>query len=56
MAESIPQLIKDITPGKRSSNLSLLGEFSNEVYFSVTQGDKNQLWKTDGTDKGTRRV
>ena len=56
---STPQLVKDITPGKQSSTFTQLRSFNDAVYFTL-QKDNNktgsstfELWKSDGTGKGT---
>ncbi|MFM6455427.1 MAG: hypothetical protein ACKPH7_26890, partial [Planktothrix sp.] len=30
--------------------------FKDKIYFPINQENKNQLWKTDGTTKGTQQV
>ena len=56
---STRQLVKDITPGKQSSTFTQLRSFNDTVYFTL-QKDNNktgsstfELWKSDGTGKGT---
>lgn len=50
-------LLKDIVPGEKGSRPDSLRAAHGLVYFSVTATfDKKQLWRTDGTVKGTCRV
>jgi ELWxxDGT repeat protein len=56
---STPQLVKDITPGKQSSYFSQLRSFNDAVYFTLEKDNNKtgsstfELWKSDGTGKGT---
>ena len=55
------ELIKDLTPGSRSSDLSSLYVFRGHLYFRYggPEGEKaniGELWRTDGTEAGTIRV
>ncbi|MCF3615122.1 hypothetical protein L2E69_04045 [Planktothrix agardhii 1806] len=56
---STPQLVKDITPGKQSSTFSYLTSSNDTVYFSLVKDNNKtgsstfELWKSDGTGKGT---
>jgi ELWxxDGT repeat protein len=45
-------LVKDITPGPGSSNLTGLTLLNGTLYFAVA----GELWKSDGTAAGTVRV
>ena len=55
-------LVKDIYPGNdnfgdvASSNPANLTEFNGALYFSATDGNGTELWKSDGTELGTLKV
>src|SRR5262249_44617037 len=47
-------LVKDINPGRRSSDPSDLTNVNGTLYFSADDGvHGRQLWKSDGTENGT---
>ncbi|MFM6398228.1 hypothetical protein, partial [Planktothrix sp.] len=56
---STRQLVKDITPGKQSSTFTQLTSFNDVVYFTLHKDNNKtgsstfELWKSDGTGKGT---
>lgn len=48
------KLLKDISPGKRSSNPSNFIIYKSQVYFTADNfNEGNEFWKTDGTAQGT---
>jgi ELWxxDGT repeat protein len=47
------RLVKDIRPGTRSSDLSHLTPVNGTLFFVA---EDTQLWKSDGTEKGTVQV
>ena len=50
-------IVKDINPGKDSSNPTYLTELNGQLYFSADNGtDGTELWKSDGTESGTVMV
>ncbi len=51
-----PYLTEDIKTGTESSNPESFMQHGNAAYFSADMGDAYGLWKTDGTQKGTRLV
>lgn len=56
------RMVKDIRPGKRSSNANSgyqreAAVLGNTVYFlAYTKATEYEVWKTDGTRRGTTRV
>jgi ELWxxDGT repeat protein len=51
------ELFKDINPGSASSDPSSIFEVQSKGYFSATgTSGKGELWVTDGTQSGTRRL
>jgi ELWxxDGT repeat protein len=53
---SAPYLVKDINPSG-GSNPRYLTNISGTLYFSADDGSRGrELWKTDGTEGGTKRV
>ncbi|MCH8533217.1 MAG: hypothetical protein LAT65_20450 [Saccharospirillum sp.] len=54
------QLVKDIREGEQGAISSVnthMTIFDNELYFTADNGDTGrELWKTDGTEAGTRLV
>ncbi|MFL5729240.1 MAG: T9SS type A sorting domain-containing protein [Cytophagaceae bacterium] len=49
-------MIKDINPGKGSSNPQSFAQLDNYMYFFADDGGGYDLWKTDGTPAGTVKV
>ena len=50
-------LVKDIVPGEEGSGPSELVSVGSSVYFTARDpGSGLELWKSDGTDVGTRMV
>jgi len=55
-------IVKDIYPGSNSigesasSNPSGFAVFDGALYFSATDGNGTELWKSDGTQSGTEMV
>jgi ELWxxDGT repeat protein len=50
-------LLKDINPGEASSNICYLTNVSNTLFFAANDGTSGmELWKTDGTESGTKLV
>lgn len=47
------KLLKDITPGSNSSSFQDFTEYKNELYF---RNNSAELWKTDGSEAGTKMV
>lgn len=51
------KLVKDIKPGKGSSNPGNLTNVNGTLHFSVEDGPLNyELWKSDGTAEGTALI
>lgn len=47
-------MLKDIRSGKEGSEISVLTSLRSVVYFSANDGENGkELWRTDGTEKGT---
>ena len=46
-------LLKDFTEGPNSSNIKILERVENHLFLTV---DGSTLWKTDGTEEGTKLV
>ncbi len=56
-AQGTVALVADITPGPESTEISKLSNFGELLLFRVDPaGGGSELWKTDGTAEGTRRV
>jgi ELWxxDGT repeat protein len=52
-----PRLLKDINSGDGSSSAEMFVAFNGVVYFRANDGLHGiELWKTDGTEKGTNLV
>jgi ELWxxDGT repeat protein len=49
-------LVKDITPGARSSVPRNFSTFGDKVVFSVFGNESIELWITDGSSEGTKKV
>lgn len=51
------RMVKDINPGRSSSEISYLTRFNDKVVFSAyTDDDGAELWISDGTESGTYMV
>ena len=55
---STAEMVKDIAPGSDSSSPEFLAAYEGELYFSASSGSDGdtELWKTDGTEGGTKEV
>ncbi len=51
-----PVLIKDIVPGSQGSSITNLTVVGSLLFFAANDGQGNNLWCSDGTTAGTRRV
>ncbi|RAV99374.1 ELWxxDGT repeat protein [Pseudochryseolinea flava] len=49
-------LVKDITPGARSSVPQNFSTFGGKVVFSVFGQESIELWITDGSSEGTKKI
>ncbi len=50
-------MVKDINPGKQSSNPTFLTDVNGTLFFAASDGSTgNELWKSDGTDTHTTLV
>lgn len=50
------RLVKDINPGKASSNVSNFFAYKSRMFFQVDRNNETELWITNGTEKGTYKV
>lgn len=50
------RLVLDITPGPRGGHVHAPAVFLGERWFSIDDGLRSGLWRSDGTAAGTRRV
>lgn len=50
------RVLKDISPGPGGSATSGLFHFKGEVYFFAAASGSLEIWKTDGTEEGTKKA